>query len=319
MRFLGMTGTLCRVKRLLAVLVVALALPASAFAWGGSYPTGDSYGTYVQIQVDDTYPVDQALPQDWATYLGTLVHGPELARLTLSLMPLTSVQAICGSQALACYDPSQQTIYASPEDQLDEPPAKEIVTHEYGHHLANNSNDAPWDALDYGTKRWSSYENICAKAASGTASPGDEGSHYFQNSGEAFAESYRVLNLQKQGQTDIGWTIVDASFFPDATALTLLEQDITSPWVGPTVSKLHGSFGTGVVRTFSVSTQLDGTLNARLIAPTKSKMQLALYNSGTLVLRGTSIRYQICGERTLTLKVQRISGRGAFTVNVSKP
>jgi hypothetical protein len=37
------------------------------------------------------------------------------------------------------------------------------------------------------------------------------------------------------------------------------------------------------------------------------------------VLRGTTIRYQICGERTLTLKVERISGRGAFTVNVSKP
>jgi len=48
-------------------------------------------------------------------------------------------------------------------------------------------------------------------------------------------------------------------------------------------------------------------------------MQLALYNSGTLVLRATSIRYEICGERTLTLKVQRLSGRGAFTVNVSKP
>ena len=88
-----MTGTLCRVKRLLAVVVVALALPASALAWGGSYPTGDSYGTYVQIQVSDTYPVDQALPQDWATYLGTLVHGTELARLTLSLMPLSDVQA----------------------------------------------------------------------------------------------------------------------------------------------------------------------------------------------------------------------------------
>jgi hypothetical protein len=314
-----MTGTLCRVKRLLAVVVVALALPASALAWGGSYPTGDSNGTYVQIQVSDTYPVDQALPQDWATYLGTLVHGAELARLTLSLMPLSDVQAICGSQALACYDPSQQTIYASPEDQLDEPPAKEIVTHEYGHHIANNSNDAPWDALDYGTKRWSSYENICAKAAGGTASPGDEGSHYFQNSGEVFAESYRVLNLQKQGQTDIGWTIVDPSFFPDANALTLLEEDITTPWVAPTVSKLHGSFGTGVVRTFTVQTQLDGTFNARLISPTKAKMQLALYNNGTLVLSATSIRYEICGERTLTLKVQRLSGRGAFTVNISKP
>jgi len=319
MRLLGKPGTVWRVKRLLAVVVLALALPASALAWGGSYATGDSLGTFVQIQVSDSYPVDDALPQDWATYLGTLVHGPELARLTLDLMPLSDVQAKCGSQALACYDPSEQTIYASPEDQLDSPPAKEIVTHEYGHHVANNSNDAPWDALDYGTKRWSSYENICAKAAAGTASPGDEGSHYFQNSGEAFAESYRVLNLQKLGVPSSGWDIVDPSFYPDATALTLLQEDITTPWVAPTVSKLHGSFGTGVVRTFKVQTQLDGTFTARLISPTQAKMRLALYNAGTLVLRGTSIRYEICGERSLTLKVERFSGRGAFTINVSKP
>jgi hypothetical protein len=319
MRLLGKPGTVWRVKRLLAVVVLALALPASALAWGGSYATGDSLGTFVQIQVSDSYPVDDALPQDWATYLGTLVHGPELARLTLNLMPLSDVQAKCGSQALACYDPSEETIYASPEDQLDSPPAKEIVTHEYGHHVANNSNDAPWDALDYGTKRWSSYENICAKAAAGTASPGDEGSHYFQNSGEAFAESYRVLNLQKLGVPSSGWDIVDPSFYPDATALTLLQEDITTPWVAPTVSKLHGSFGTGVVRTFRVQTQLDGTFTARLISPTQAKMRLALYNAGTLVLRGTSIRYEICGERSLTLKVERFSGRGAFTISVSKP
>jgi hypothetical protein len=314
-----MAGTLCHVKRLLAGVVIALALPASAYAWGGSYPTGDTFGSYVQIQLSDTYPVDQALPQEWATYLGSLLHGPELAHLTLDLIPLSSVQSLCGDQALACYDPQRQEIFASPEDQLNAPPAKEIVTHEYGHHLANNSNDAPWQAIDYGTKRWSSYENICAKAAAGTASPGDEGSHYYQNSGEAFAESYRVLNLQKQGQTNIGWEIVDSSFFPDATALTLLEQDITTPWVAPATSKLHGSFGTGVVRTFKVQTQLDGSFNARLVSPTKSKMRLALYNGATLVLRGTTIRYEVCGQRTLTLKVERLSGRGAFTVNVTKP
>ena len=80
--------------------------------------------------------------------------------------------------------------------------------------FANNSDDAPWQALDYGTKRWSSYENICAKAADGTAAPGNEGSRYAQNSGEAFAEAYRVLNLQKQGQADISWEIVDPGFFP---------------------------------------------------------------------------------------------------------
>jgi hypothetical protein len=37
------------------------------------------------------------------------------------------------------------------------------------------------------------------------------------------------------------------------------------------------------------------------------------------VQRGANISYQICGKRTLTLKVQRLSGRGTFTVNVSKP
>jgi hypothetical protein len=314
-----MAGTLFRVKRLLAVVVVALVLPASAFAWGGTYPTGDSLGTSVQIQVSQSYPVDETLPQTWATYLGSLVHGPEISHLLLDLLPISSVQSVCGSEALACYDPQRQEIFASPEDQLDAPAAKEIVTHEYGHHLANSSNDTPWAAIDYGTKRWASYENICAKAAAGTASPGDEGLHYFQNSGEAFAESYRVLNLVKQGATNIGWDLVDPGFYPDATALALLEQDITNPWAGPTESKLHGSFGTGVVRTFKVQTQLDGTFTARLISPTKAKMRLALYNGSTLVMRGGTIRYQICGQRTLTLKVERLSGRGAFTVAVSKP
>jgi hypothetical protein len=37
------------------------------------------------------------------------------------------------------------------------------------------------------------------------------------------------------------------------------------------------------------------------------------------VERGTTVRYEICGARTLTLKVERTSGRGAFSVIVSKP
>ncbi|MFL5927223.1 MAG: hypothetical protein ACJ77E_09835 [Gaiellaceae bacterium] len=306
-------------KRLLLVLLAALALPASALAWGGSYPTGDRYGSFVQIQVADSYTQDQVVPQDWATYLGTLVHGPELSKLTLNLVPQDSVQAVCGGQALACYDPGREAIYVSPEDQLDEPPAKEVIIHEYGHHIADNSDDAPWAALDYGTKRWSSYENICAKAVTGAASPGDEGSHYFQNSGEAFAEAYRVLNLEKEGDANIGWGIVARTFFPDATALTLLEQDITTPWTGPSASVLHGSFGSGAARTFGVKTQLDGTFTAHLVSPTKSRMRLALYDGSTVVSRGATVQYKICGQRSLTLKVERLSGRGAFSVQLTKP
>jgi len=319
LQFLEKVGSLSRVSRLLLMLVAALALPASALAWGGSYPTGDRYASFVQIQVADSYTQDQVVPQDWATYLGTLIHGPEISKLTLNLVPQDSVQAVCGRQALACYDPHRQAIYVSPEDQLDEPPAKEVVIHEYGHHIANNSDDAPWAALDYGTKRWSSYENICAKAATGTASPGDEGSHYFQNSGEAFAESYRVLNLEKQGGANIGWEIIDRSFFPDATALTLLEQDVTTPWTAPAASVLHGSFGAGVARTFAVKTQYDGSFIAHLVSPTKSRMRLDLYNGSTLLARGSTVRYRVCGQRALTLKVERLSGRGAFSVQLTKP
>lgn len=307
-------------RRLLPLIaLLALAVPAAAFAWGGTYATGDTYGSSIQIQVSDTYPVDQAMAQDWATYLGTLAHGPELAKLTLRLIPTGELATQCGPDALACYDPRSQTIYATPEDQIDEPPAKEVVTHEYGHHLANNRSDSPWPAVDWGTKRWATYENICAKTIDGTASPGDEGFDYVQNPGEAFAESYRVLNLTKQGATNIGWDIVDKRFYPDATALQLLEQDITSPWTGPTVTHLHGSFGFGTVRTFGVTTTLDGSFVATLHKPTKAKMTLVLYNGTHVVARGAKVHYEICGQRALTLRVERASGAGSFTVDVSKP
>ena len=41
-------------KRLLPlVALMALAVPAAAFAWGGTYPTGDTYASSIQIQVSD--------------------------------------------------------------------------------------------------------------------------------------------------------------------------------------------------------------------------------------------------------------------------
>jgi hypothetical protein len=308
-------------KQVLIVALAALALPAAALGWGGTYPTGDALGTSVHIEVSDTYPVDPSLPASWAAYLGTIAHGPELSKLTLDLIPLSDVQsqAFCGPQALACYDPGRETIYVSPEDQLDSPPARELVTHEYGHHLANNRSDAPWLAEDYGTKRWASYENICAKTAAGTASPGNEGASYDQNPGEAFAEAYRVLSLTALGQTSIGWEIVSRSFYPDATALRLLQEDITSPWTGPTVRHVHGTFGYGSQRTIGVQTSLDGRFAATLHAPARSRMRLALYSGKTLLARGKAVRFDICGQRTLTLKVERLAGSGAFTVDVSKP
>jgi hypothetical protein len=309
-----------QVKRvLLSVALLGAILPSSAFAWGGRYPSGDTLGSTIQINVSDTYPVDPALAQEWATYFGSLVHGRELSTLTVDLAPLDEVQNVCGPEALACYDPDSQTIEASPEDQLNAPAAKEIVTHEYGHHVANNSLNAPFDAEAYGTKRWASYMNICKRAVAGELFPGDEGENYQENPGEAYAEAYRVLNLTKQGATSIGWDIVDPALYPNRTALGLLEQDITSPWKGPALTHVRGTFGNGKVRTVVTKTALDGSFVARLHAPAMSRMRLQLFAAGRLVGSGTTVRYDVCGQRSLTLKVQRLAGRGAFTIDVSKP
>jgi hypothetical protein len=300
---------------------VALVLPAAAFAWGGSYPTGDTLGTSVTINVSDAYPVDQALPQKWATFLGTLVHGIEMSRLTLDLAPLSEVTGVCGPQALACYNPSTETIEASPDDELDSPPAAQIITHEYGHHIAENRTNAPFDAESFGTKRWASYMQICKFTASGKYSPGDEGQNYAENPGEAFAEAYRVLNLVKTGtpRTNAGWDIVSTDFFPSDQALTLLEQDVTTPWKGPTLTRWQGSFGYGTQRTRTVTTALDGTFVARLHAPSKSRWTLVAKSGSTLLGQGTTVRLQICGQRKVTLQVKRTTGTGAFTVDISKP
>ena len=217
----ALRGTLCAVKHVLLACLVALVLPAAALAWDGTYPTGDAAGTSIHIVVSDAYPVDQTLPQSWAAYLGSLPHGPELSLLTLNLMPLSVVESnqYCGDQSLACYDPSNDTIYAAPDDQLDDaacegdrdarvrPPHREQP-----HRHAVVGGGLRDEALVV-------LRAICARTAAGTASPGDEGAAYSQNPGEAFAESYRVLALTAIGQTPSSWEIVSQTFFPDATAL----------------------------------------------------------------------------------------------------
>ena len=130
----------------------------------------------------------------------------------------------------------------------------------------------------------------------------------------------RARRSRRSARRRAAGTSSSQSFYPDATALQLLQEDITSPWTGPTLRHVHGSFGFGTTRTIGVQTTLDGSFVARLHAPAKARFRLELYNGSTLVARGTTnVRFEVCGQRSLTLKVQRVSGRGSFTVDVSKP
>jgi hypothetical protein len=298
-----------------AAALAALALPAAAFGWGGTYTAPD--GTPVNIQVSDQYPVDQALPQKWADFLGSLVHGPELATLNVSLLTLIQVHRSCGVLAVACYSPSLSTMVVSADDVPGGPTAAQVVTHEYGHHIANNRVNPPWRALTWGTKRWASYMNVCARTATGQLHPGNEGSAYQLNPGEAFAEAYRVLNEQREGVASPAWDLVDTSLRPDPTALQLLEEDVEQPWTGNTTTTISDSFGGGVRRTIGIATPYDGRVTITLTGP--KGLSLTLWDGTRLVGSGRTIAYPVCGERKLTLRVLRGSATGAFTVTVSKP
>src|SRR5439155_4552753 len=113
--------------------------------------------------------------------------------------------------ALGWYDADDRVIFTTGDDVPERATAQSILAHEYGHHIANNEKNTPWLAEDYGTKRWASYVNVCKRARTGTLYPGDESEHYRLNSGELFAESYRVLVEQKLGLPASPWLAVDQS------------------------------------------------------------------------------------------------------------
>jgi hypothetical protein len=302
-------------------LAGAPAAPAAS-AWGGTYTT--STGESVRVTVSDRYPVDEPAAQAWAEYLASLVHGPELARVTLSLAPYSEVQALCGFGALACYVSRRELIIAPRDDIPSGPTAQAIVAHEYGHHIAWNRVNPPWSALNYGTKRWASRMDVCAKAASGKLFPGGEGNRYRLDPGEGFAEAYRLLNEQRAGRPETAWEITDASLRPDPLALAALEQDVRTPWSGPTVERRSGTFrarGTAT-RSFPLATPLDGRLLITLSAPAKMHLRLSLYDNRrktTVATGGRRLQTTLCGHRSLAVRVTRHAGAGRFSLTISKP
>ena len=300
---------------------------ALAAYWGGRYATPS--GAQVTVYVSDSYPQDQSIPQRWANFLDSLVHGSELSQVTLYLAPLDEVQATCGADALGCYSPSQSLLVTPGAAPAADISAEAIVIHEYGHHVAAHRVNPPWQAVDYGTKRWASYNQVCSKSRVGTLHPGAESLPFYTlNPGEAFAESYRVLNQHKLGLAETDWDVVDDSLYPSGQSLALLEQDVTSPWTKPTTTAVRGTLRGGTKsRTITVATGLDGSLRLDVRASSRLRLRFRVSApSGRAVATRTiaaahdgAVSTTICGQRSFSVRVSRLRGAGAFTLSVTKP
>jgi hypothetical protein len=279
-----------------------------------SYPSGDG-SISIPVTLASSYTGDPAIAQTYATYLGTLPHGPELASLKVTVVPSSEVATECGGDPsdgiLACYGADDQTMIV-PGDQAaqSDVSVNYVIAHEYGHHIAAHRSNAPLNALDFGPKLWSSYELVCDNTLDGKLAPGDQGVNYLSNPGEAWAESYARLVFPTEA-----WRFTPV-LKPSAGSALAAMADVAQPWTKRVTTTFTGTS----TRTFKLPITLDGAFTLQLDGPSKANYDLVVRSGGKIVDRTTRkgskdrIDYRIaCRDRrteTLRITVIRRSGPG---------
>jgi hypothetical protein len=302
----------------------------SAGADTARYSIGDGSGETVAISVTAACRLSckATAPQPIADFLGTLAHGSEMSLLTVQLDTPSEIEFECGYGAMACYYGSESKAVISGNDTLSPEGASRefVLAHEYGHHLARHRESPPPfpPAIDWGTPRWASYEDVCRRTRAGALFAGSEGLHYFRDPGEAFAESFAFLRFPESG---VRWRWVDA-LKPDAEAFAAIREDALEPWSGRRAFGLRGRLPArregAAVRTFP--TPLDGTVSLRPAG--RFDYGLSLLNPAGRVLRtsrhglsfGHRLNFTVCGQSRLRVAVRsRRPAQGAFKLQVQRP
>lgn len=293
-----------------------------------------------QVEVSSTYYSDAEM-QSVVDVLGGLVHGPEMGSLSVYVASPRELASICGPDALACYAPANGEMFVSGEDrEAYGVPRDFTIAHEYGHHIASNRLNSPWTALDTGAKRWATYAQVCRGVRKRRLYPGDEGSHYWDNPGEAFAESNAQLNYPG---VDVAWGY-SRLLQPSAASQAKLRADITDPWTGPVTVTWYGSIWRSRRNPAQhrFATPFDGQVEVRLDGPAGSNYDLYVVGQrlharrikrhrGKLrprrrvvhraVTGGSEERIEMtaCGQGSVRVEVRRRSGTGPFSVTVARP
>jgi hypothetical protein len=283
------------------------------------YTTSDGYT--IRVSLSPTYVNDTSAVQKFVDFLGSLPHGSELGRLSLTIATPAQVGILCGSsKAAACYFPSEATMVVPGE----QPPATSLplaflIAHEYGHQIANYRSNSPWDAEEWGPKYWTSYERVCAGVARNRYFPGNEGSRYLSNPGEAWAEAYAHITYP-----NVRWDF-NPSLEPGAGAYDAARRDVLTPWKRRATQRFDGTLSSSRdVRSFRFKITLDGSLSARVSGPSGANYDLALYlgskRIGSTRSRGARDRLTVkracrtSATASVKVRVIRRTGSGPFTV-----
>jgi hypothetical protein len=162
------------------------------------------------------------------------------------------------------------------------------------------------------------------------AFPGDGGRNYSRNPGEAWAETYRLMDERKVGITTARWPIINQSFFPSEAALQAAERDVLQPWTARKTTTFRRTFGkkTKKVWWIPLQTALDGELNLAATVPRNGEYEVAIVGSNrrTIVKRAQWVGQRskrtallVCGQRSLFVRVTQSAGVGRVAVSVTSP
>lgn len=303
----------------------------AASAAGDRYPIDDGSGATIAIDVTAACEqiCDAADPRAIADTVGTFIHGAEVTLLTIQLDTPLQLGFDCGFEAQSCYFGGENKIILSGNrDAAPDSASREFVlAHEYGHHVAAHRDlPAPFPpALDWGTERWATVERVCQGRRAGALFPGDEGLHYYEDPGEAFAESF-AFNRFPDAAVRWGWA---AALRPSAASLRALRADVLRPWHGRRTYTLSGRVppaGRTLVR--RISTPLDGMVSVSPVDEPRLGYSLTIRDGAGRVLGssrgGLSFRhrldYTVCGQHQVRLEVRRLGPPGRrFTLMVHRP
>jgi len=305
-------------------------ISASASAQRYSIDDGSNATIAVEVTAACQESCQIADPQRVADFIGTLIHGPEVSLLTVQLDTEYQLGFDCGFGAEACYFSGDNKIVIGGYEGVDTHGASFdfILAHEYGHHVAQHRRmPAPFGAaIDWGTERWASQERVCQGKRRGRLYPGDEGSHYYEDPGEAFAEAfahYRFPDLP------VPWRYAP-TLQPTTASLRAIREDTLTPWRGRTSLVLSGHVparGEGAA-VETLHTPLDGTVSLRPNSLRRRGYELALRSRAGRLLRrsnshlgpGHQLDYTVCGQPRLRLVITSTTPHGGpFRLQIQRP
>jgi hypothetical protein len=281
-------------------------------------------GQPVRVTLSGAYAADPVVARSYVNFLSDLPHGPELRQLNVRIVTPGAIASNCDATpedgVLACYLERANLMVVPGEQPPDEEVSPSyIVAHEYGHHIANHRSNAPFEALDFGPKRWASLKNVCHQAIAGRLLPGDEGDGYRANPGEAWAETYAQLKYRQP------WRY-SALLRPTPAGNFAAAADVLDPWRTDRGRAFRGRLGRLDAQDrhrFRLS--LDGTLAVRLQGPRRADYDLVVRANGRVVGRTSAAGSRdrrsweaacVQAPETITVTVRRRSGAGPYTLRV---